>query len=98
MKRTNLYCVKEDGIYQHFYPAPEVVRMCGVEVKDILHVAVIEDPDGDYWAWYDSKDDCFTLVYHDKLLLGMCFPYGLEAAIKAEQGNAYQVRIEELDF
>lgn len=58
-RSTVLYCQKRGypdrlgHVYRHFYPHPDVVRICGVRREDVFCVRVEEVPVhvGCYWAW-----------------------------------------------
>ncbi len=47
----------------------------------------------DYWGWYDCRKKCFTMIYAQRFLLGMCFGYGIEAAENSYQGKAYRLEV-----
>lgn len=99
MPKDTMYCFRRPGgDLRYFYPHPDVVRWSVDEDEpgEILHVQLVPDDTGTYWCWHDAKDDEFYHVYHDKKLLEMCFPYGIQAEIDRGFGTAVRVRVEVL--
>ena len=100
MKETIMYCQeldRHDGgkFYTYFHLHPSITRMCDNELP-ILKVNIIEVREGeesDYWAWwsYENNDDKFIFCYHQKKILGMCFPYGMK--IEEENGKGIGVNV-----
>lgn len=58
-----------------------------------LVAKVVEDPSGDYWAWWDNKKLDFSHVYPHDGLVEMCFPYGTSPEIEKGKGHKLRVRI-----
>ena len=94
VKQTRLYCQKSTGhkgnkYYANFFPSIMQVRMCqdARHPEPILSCLVTEakeTPDS-YWAWWDEKDQRFTMIFHGRPLLECCFPYG--SKIEEEHGK-----------
>ena len=95
---------KSGRFYQHFGIRPVLVSLYGDKVEDIreLTMKISEDqtiPKGvikepDYWGWYDNDKKLFSImIYAQRFLLEMCFPYGLKAEEDAEKGKAYRLEI-----
>lgn len=63
-------------------------------------VTVIEDPDGDYMGWLDSRPDTGVnhtdpqFIQHHRIF-NVQFPYGYQAEEKAGKGTALRLRIAE---
>lgn len=79
-------------VYWHVYPSRVAAELAGK--GPIVDVTVTEDPDGAYWAWSAEGRPHLSHIYPNRTLLGMCFPYGLDAAEEAGDGRAVRVRIE----
>jgi hypothetical protein len=103
-KSTILFCTDEhigpvkEPYYDHFYPHPGVVRMCGV--KRVFKVLVEEDQSGSedpYWGWWDNDKQMFLFVYRKQMLLNMCFPYGPEVQERRGDGIRLPVKITVLE-
>jgi hypothetical protein len=54
---------------------------------------VTEDPEGDYWSWWEVEKEKFTLTWPSKVQLEMCFPYGMAVAEKWGQSKGMRVSI-----
>lgn len=70
----------------HEYPMP------------IVEVSVIEVPEGkatetDYWGWHIHGQEHPVFIYPVELLLGICFPYGVEAEVSRGRGRVVRLRI-----
>jgi hypothetical protein len=101
-RQTTLYChelPRHDGTgtwYAHFFPNPNVTRLCGPEpVVKALVSSSDESPDC-YWGWWDNADQAFHYVYPRKCLVEICFPYGTKAEAELGRGELMPVRIEVL--
>jgi hypothetical protein len=90
-----MYAHKKDGLWWHIYPIAAAVKMCGAE--DIRRIKLTVDPEGDYWGWWDAEKDKFAMIYPNRILLTICFPYGVQAAEEAGQGKAMRFNIEEVE-
>lgn len=49
--------------------------------------------DYDYVGWRKNEKDRTTMIFKTLLLLSVCFPYGLEAAVKAGQGEIVYLKL-----
>jgi len=47
----------------------------------------------DYWGWYDFKNEKISLIFPQRFLLNMCFPYGMKVEEDANIGKAYRLEI-----
>ena len=97
--------------FWHFYPSVKSVACCAPE--QIFKVKITEDPVGEnnpdsYWGWWDTDDfwakrkntphvPNFQFVYPAKMLLGMCFAYGMQAEIDRGNGICLPVTVEILE-
>ena len=104
MKQTVMYCHqgtdhKGKPWLQDFYPNAFCVRICGHK-ENILKVEVVEDDSGktdSYWGWWDAEKEKFQFVYAAKMLLNMCFAYGMKAEEDRGRGKGMPVRIQVLE-
>lgn len=80
------------------YPSEMQVRMCfGKAPEPIYKVELVENENGPFWAWEDSKKPgFFSMVYDSKTLLDICFPYGPEAEVKRGNGRIVRLQINEV--
>jgi hypothetical protein len=82
-----LYCHRDpEGRFSHFYPCEVAVRLCLFEHEKNGIVRV-----------HDYKLNDYGMVYCDRRLLSMCFPYGIQVAEESGQGRAVRVRVELLE-
>ena len=100
--------VLRNGYYDHFGIRPELVSLYGDKVENIVTVIMkISDdqslPDlknksneTDYWVWYDNELGFTDMLYPQRFLLDMCFPYGIKSCEDKNQGKAYRVEILEI--
>lgn len=97
--------------FAHFGVNKHNACLYGDKLEDILQVEVTiaddqtkppapqNDPnvnEPDYWAWWDERDQRFSLIWSKYFLLNMCFPYGMEIEEKAGKGKAYRVHVKEI--
>jgi hypothetical protein len=67
-----------------------------VEAYGHLHVhpvRLIEDPDGELRGWLAVGDTEPTMIY-DRRVFPVCFPYGVDAEVKAGHGEVVRLRAE----
>lgn len=95
----------EHNYYEHFGIQASTASLYGHKIFEIIHVDLQISDDqtipalnekhenADYWGWYDNEKGDFTMIYPQRFLLNMCFPYGMEASEKANQGKAYRLKI-----
>lgn len=92
---------KKDGAWTHIYPHAGLVNMCGND--KVISVTITERPDlplptNDkefcYVGWKNTPDSKPTMIFSCLLLLNMCFPYGMQTAIKSGQGLPIVLEIE----
>ena len=94
------------GYYQHFGIRECTACLYGDKVEDIREIVfkVSEDQsipesnirtmNADYWGWYETDKDNFTLIYPQRFLLEMCFPHGLQKTEEALKGKQKALRLE----
>lgn len=99
-----------DGYFKHFGIQPKTAELYGNSVEDIIEVKITiaedqsiqsfefqrDNPIFDYWAFIDKNECISSLIWHQRFLLNMCFPYGIDAAEKHGDGKAYRVNIEKI--
>lgn len=100
-----------DEYFKYFGIHPKSVELYGKTKEDIINVKITiaedqtirsfefqrDSPVVDYWAFIDKNDSVSSLIWHQRFLLNMCFPYGIDAAEKHGDGKAYRVNIEKID-
>jgi len=96
MKTDTLFCEKTDKGYKHFYFHNACVKMCGVDEKDIVKVQVTESKQGDYYGWWNKKDQVISMIYPDIELVEMCFAYGTEIEEVEGRGLLLRLKVEEI--
>lgn len=100
--------VLKDKRYTHFGVNKHNACLYGDKLEDIVQVEVSiaddqkippapqNDPnvnDPDYWAWWDNKEQRFSIIWAKHFLLEMCFPYGIKAEEDRDFGKAYRVNV-----
>jgi hypothetical protein len=90
----NLYANKyPNGRFSHVGRKRWVeLHNCG----EIYPVTVSEDPEGDYWGWRDASkpvSDPPCMIQQARIVLDMCFPYGVDNAIETKQGSIVRLTI-----
>ncbi len=90
---TNMWAHRDPEIeFHHIHHSDMAVSMCGS--GPIVEVCVTLDPAGKHWGWWDAERKWFTMIFHDKMLVDMCFPYGSKAAEELGRGRVAQLRVE----
>ena len=96
--------VLSDKSYHHFGIHPKTASLYGDKVEDIVNVTLkisedqtIPEPNckfdaPDYWGWVNG-DNKISMIYPQRFLLNMCFPYGIHAAEKHGDGKSFRVEI-----
>ena len=88
--------------YHHFGIHPLTCSLYGDTPDDIETLTLkIDDNqdlpnnniDIDYWGWFDTDQQEFTMIYTARFLLNMCFPNGIKASEDTGQGKAYRLKI-----
>lgn len=51
----------------------------------------------DYWGWNETGSDDITMIYAQRFLVNMCFPYGIKSSENAGQGKAYRLNVKLLN-
>lgn len=90
--------------YQHFGIVPSLASLYGDNPDDIVEIEMKVSDDqtiipeittfADYWEWISSDRNEFTqMIYAQRFLLEMCFPYGIKASEEKGHGKAYRLEI-----
>jgi hypothetical protein len=99
MRKTTCFAHKRNHDihpYIDIYGSETQVYVCDFNKENpIIKVTVIEDQNGNYWAWWDNEDQAFCMVWQSHAQLEVCFPYGINAAEERGRGEACRVRVEE---
>lgn len=103
--KTKQRAIFEVDHYKHFGIHPSIANMYGHKPEEIVELEMevaddqtIPDSNGkyleaDYWGWFDNVDQDFCMIYPQRFLMAMCFPYGVKAAEEKNQGKAYRLKI-----
>jgi hypothetical protein len=96
----------ENNHYKHFGICVLSASLYGDKEEDIveLKMKISYDqklPDerlkkqliADYWGWYDFEKEKMSLIFPQRFLLNMCFPYGMKACEDNNEGKAYRLEI-----
>jgi len=105
-KTFEITAVWNKKCYHHFGIRPSLASLYGDKIEDIetLIMKISKDQtvpethmkEADYWGWFDAeKNEFTTIVYAQRFLLEMCFPYGIKATEDDGQGKAYRLEIVE---
>ena len=66
------------------------------ETDRVTEVNVIINPEGTYWAMYKKEDDKLHMIYPNKNLFNMCFPYGPKDEEERGRGKIVNCCVEEI--
>lgn len=96
----------ESNHYKHFGVNDKSACLYGDNVEDIVELKIKisenqqlpgedfhKDLIADYWGWYDFKNDNMTMIYPQRFLLNMCFPYGMKICEDTNEGKSYRLEI-----
>jgi len=100
-KPTRLFCqewrTSDKATLWDFFPSQMQVRMCMDErlPNPIVEVEVSQGQDmpDSYWAWWDIAGQRWTMVFPNKKLVEICFPYGSKAEEDRGRGKLLPVKI-----
>ena len=85
-----------EWFFTHVYPTMMQVSMCG---KDPIFKVNVRLPhsheEPTHWAWRDTGEEDFCMIWPSEVQFKMCFTYGDDAAEKAGQGQRARVVVEE---
>ena len=92
------WCRLRNGHYMNFYKSYySVTTVCGATAEEVRLVRLREDPDGTHWGWEATGRGTFSMVQPSRMQLEMCFPYGMEVAVKKGDGRPVCLSVEELE-
>lgn len=102
-RKTTMFCLKHTdskrGTYfSDFYNHKTALAVCYGASYDQIYTVCVEEVKkraGDYWGWWCFAENRFALVFGNRNLLNMCFPYGIDAAEKKGEWIALPVKINE---
>jgi len=108
MKETIMYChkrktkefmgIEDEFWYNDFCNHPKTTKLYAKDL-DVYRVRVREMQDSEeslYWGFWVNDSNQFEYVYLHRDMLGICFPYGIEAEVKHGHGKDCNVIIEEI--
>jgi hypothetical protein len=104
---TETAVLHENGYYDSFGINDVSALLYGYTESDIINVKLRvsqnqtipsfeeqqKNKDADYWGWYDNEENKFTLIWHQRFLLDMCFPYGMKVEELRNRGKAYRLEV-----
>ncbi len=82
-----------DGMFYNIFKTTLQVRVCGYDDDEIYAIKFEESPDGEYWAWQDTGESEFHLIYPHEILFIICFPYGVQAEVDAGRGRVVRLKV-----
>jgi hypothetical protein len=92
MKTTSGYMILKDGKYYHLFPVQQVSELCDKSAQ-VDNVEVVENPNGDYWSFWDNETGRFENAHYHKGGVNICYPYGTSALEKLGKGQLMKVSI-----
>lgn len=84
--------------FMNFGPSVMVAELYGKH-DDIHKLRITPAREADvssYWGWWDEEKQQLRMIYPDRVLLSICFPYGIKAEEKAGKGFAVRLVVEDL--
>lgn len=94
MKTGEMYALVTDHGPRHFYKNKFQVELAFDGEVDKYRLT--EDPEGDFWAWWDNEDNGFVFCWQSEFQLDMCFPYGPEVSEERGDGHKLSVKVEKV--
>lgn len=93
--------IKSEKGFKHFGINKKSASIYGCKPEEVLRIKFMldtnqdtEDIEGpDYWGWFDYSKQRFRIIFAKRFILGMCFPYGMEAEEKVNKGRAYRLKL-----
>ena len=87
------------GRFYSFMYDPRVASLFGLEEADVFRVRVRDLNEGEasgYWAWWSTEKEHFIpgMIWPEKGLVEMCFPYGSKAEVERGRGEVVNVVVE----
>ena len=70
--------------------------MCGYSDDNIRAITFEESPDGEYWAWQDTGETDFHMIFPHKVLFDICFAYGVQVEVDAGKGRVVRLNVKEV--
>lgn len=96
MKKSILYRGKLENGYSDFYFTSRMLCLFE-QVTTIEEVEIIEDSSSTTWvAWWDNKLGRFDLIFENRKILEVCFPYGSKIDVEKGLGEVVGVRLKVL--
>lgn len=86
----------ERGGLRHYYPNKVAVRCAGATDEEIVPVRISLSEEGPLFGWMPKDRDYPSMIYPSMIHVTMCFPYGVEAAVRAGQGRVVRLKAEEI--
>ena len=83
------------GRYRHIGPK-RYVELHGLPYP-IVKVRLTENPWGDYWGWLRSGTETPTMIWPNKTLFNICFPYGPEVSEQRGDGTILRFVLERME-
>jgi len=97
-RRWNLYALRREEGFAHFYPSTIQLTMCGTAPHWLVQLAV--DADGDLWGWYHTHHPHnresrghVSMIYSHRKSVEICFPYGPDAETERGRGEIVRLRV-----
>ena len=79
-------------------PHPRLTALYGSgPIFKVSMRAVRADESSPYWGWWDAERETISMIWPDKRLLNMCFPYGPKAEEERGRGLRVNLVLEELE-
>jgi hypothetical protein len=61
--------------------------------EPVEQVIVTETEDGSYYGWLRTGESVPTMIYDHRIPFNMCFPYGVQAEVKAGNGRVVRLTV-----
>ena len=74
---------------------PEEVEELMMVVSEDQSIHFVESDKSivDYWGWRCEEEERFIFIYPNRMLLEMCFVYGIENSERNKKGKVYRLEI-----
>ncbi len=92
MKTKLQYAELTSSGYRHVYPSIAAVRACSPKGPVHIVTVTVDEERGDQFAWLKTNGE-ISMIWPKRMLLDMCFTYGMEAEEKRGRGRCVRVSV-----
>jgi hypothetical protein len=92
-KFWDLFASKDDdGVFHDIFTSKKAVLCCADNAHPVRVNLTDSNQIGTHWGWLDA-DGSISMIFSNRRSLELCFPYGLDDAIKRDEGRPVEVTV-----